>query len=96
MKTYYWTTEQPHTCNTHTMCQYLEEINTLEIIDQDGTYAEVVDDEGQKWGLHASGNGDFFSHKIEFEKIESFNPCDWCVSKEQCCEDGCQFEERYL
>lgn len=38
-------------------------------IEDDGSYAEVLDGKGQKWGLHASGDGDFTHHKIRFEAL---------------------------
>ena len=37
--------------------------------EDDGSYAEVLDGNGQKWGLHASGDGDFVSHRIRFEAL---------------------------
>jgi hypothetical protein len=38
-------------------------------IEADGSYAEVLDGNGKKWALHASGNGDFTSHRIKFVYI---------------------------
>jgi hypothetical protein len=35
----------------------------------DGTYAEGIDCKGNRWGVHASGNGDCFNHKIEFDLL---------------------------
>lgn len=69
MKTYYWTTKEEHSDNTETMQNYLDEVNMLDITHLDGTYAEGVNCKGEKYGLHASGNGDFRNHKIEFEKL---------------------------
>lgn len=77
METYYWTTEEYHADNNVTMSEYLEmqEEFTYEqqlTIDYvDGTYAEGVDCKGNRWGIHASGNGDSFNHKIEFELLNS-------------------------
>ncbi len=70
METIYWTTEEPHVDNMETMEYYLDEINMLDIIMVDGTYAEGVNLEGVKYAIHASGNGDSFNHKIEFEEIQ--------------------------
>ena len=69
METYYWTTEHPHADNNETMQKYLDEINMLDIIMVDGTYAEGVNAKGEKYALHASGDGDSFNHKIEFERL---------------------------
>ena len=42
----------------------------FEIIFEDGTYAEIQNkDNGQIWGVNASGDGDSFNHKVEFEFI---------------------------
>ncbi len=69
-----WRTEHEHGDNMVTMYDflenYLEEVfnDDVEILEHDGTYAEILY-EGTKYGLHASGNGDFFNHKITIEKI---------------------------
>lgn len=39
------------------------------IIENNGSYAEVEESDGLKWGLHSSGDGDFVSHRIRFEEI---------------------------
>lgn len=53
------------------MCEfldyYLPEEYTVTFVD--GTYAEVISPDGIEYGVHASGNGDFYNHKIEFEEI---------------------------
>lgn len=71
MNPYYWKTEEPHSTNIDTMNDYLD--NEMPegwvIADIDGTYAEVVDTDGNKWAVHASGNGDCNNHKVEFELI---------------------------
>lgn len=71
MNTYYWTTDEYHSDNSITMLDYLnnhidEESKVLMV---DATYAEIVDKEGNKYAVHASGNGDSFNHKIEFEEL---------------------------
>ncbi len=71
MGTIYWSTEDPHADNTTTMCDYLETINMLDITLVDGTYAEGVNAQGEKFAIHASGNGDSFNHKIEFELLST-------------------------
>ena len=71
MDTYYWNTEEPHMDNSETMRDYLDTINMLDITMIDGTYAEGVNAKGEKFALHASGNGDSFNHKIEFERLDS-------------------------
>lgn len=68
---FYWETFKEHANNMETMQEYLENYlpTNCEIIEQDGTYAEVIQS-GIKIGIHASGNGDFYSHKVEFVKVE--------------------------
>ena len=46
-----------------------EEKSEFDVILDDGSYAEVLDGKGQKWALHASGDGDFVSHRIRFEAL---------------------------
>jgi|TARA_Y100000310_G_scaffold294507_1_gene325023 hypothetical protein len=69
METIYWETEEELNENSFVMADYLENINMLDIVFLDGTYAEGVNCNGEKFEIHASGNGDFFNHKIEFVKI---------------------------
>lgn len=71
MDTIYWTTEEPHFDNNTTMCDYLETINMLDIVFVDGTYAEGMNAMGEKFAIHASGNGDSYNHKIEFELLDT-------------------------
>lgn len=72
METIYFETEESLPDNQTTMCYYLDYINaTLDIIEVDGTYAEGVDCHGNLWAIHASGNGDFNNHKIEFELLNA-------------------------
>jgi len=66
MKPIYWETEESHADNVETMCDFLENINMLDIDFVGGTYAEGVNAQGQRFGIHASGDGDFNHHKIEF------------------------------
>ena len=35
----------------------------------DGTYAECLDTEGNKYAMHSGGRGDFYSHQITFELL---------------------------
>lgn len=40
------------------------------VIFEDDTYAEIQNKyDGEIWGVHASGNGDSFNHKVEFELV---------------------------
>ena len=70
MKTIYWSTDDYHSTNSDTMCDYLENINMLDITYVDGTYAEGVNCNGEKYEIHASGNGDSLNHKVEFILID--------------------------
>ena len=72
MDNYYWTTEHYHQDNTFTMNEYLDYHlpEGFEVVYFDGTYSEVVDIKTNKlYGLHASGNGDSFNHKITWEDL---------------------------
>lgn len=68
---FYWETDYFHNDNAFTMQDFIE--NHLppefEVILDDGSYTEVLDGKGQKWALHASGDGDFVSHRIRFEAL---------------------------
>ncbi len=69
METFIWRTEYAHNDNEQTMQEYLYEYCELDITLTDGTYAEGMDKQGNLWAIHASGNGDSFNHKIEFEEL---------------------------
>ena len=69
METYYWTTEQAHANNTETMSEYLDEINMLDLIMVDGSYAEGKNSKSETYAMRASGDGDFNKHKVEFELL---------------------------
>ena len=70
METIYWRTEEPLNENSFVMSYFIDNINTeLDIYLVDGTYAEGVDTEGNEYAIHASGDGDFNNHKIEFELL---------------------------
>lgn len=68
MKTIYFKTEDALDTNTNIMNYYLDYINKLEIKYVNESYAEVKN-ERNIYSVDASENGDFFSHKIEFEFI---------------------------
>ena len=65
---YRWQTDYYHSDNSETMGEYLEiEMDQSWIVDkQEGSYAEITTYEGERYAVHASGDGDFFNHKIEF------------------------------
>ncbi len=71
---YTWRTEEELGNNTEVMNEWLDEYlpsdYTLLEDSIDGTYAEILTKEGHKFACHASGNGDFFNHKISFELLE--------------------------
>lgn len=73
-----WNTAYEIPNNTDTMNEWLELYlpDDYELIEEsiDQTYAEIIDGRGHKFAVHASGNGDFYHHKIEFELIHlNFN-----------------------
>ena len=68
-ETFYWQTEEPHSDNLETMSVFLNEILTdeYEIILHDTTIAIIKNSKtGKEYEVHASGDGDFCSHKVEF------------------------------
>jgi len=72
MQTFYWQTTEPHATNEETMQDYLDNHlpSEFEVTLQDGTYAEITNIQTNEcFAAHASGNGDFCNHKIEFEKL---------------------------
>jgi hypothetical protein len=71
MESIYWETEEAHSNNSVTMGDYLESINMLDIHLVDGTYAEGSNAKGERYEIHASGNGDFNNHRIDFVLINT-------------------------
>lgn len=71
MDDYYWSTEYPHSDNTETMNDWLN--NHMEdswsILFVDGSYSEVLTDTGELFVIRASGNGDFNHHKVSFVEL---------------------------
>jgi len=74
METYYWTTEEYHPDNSFTMNDYLNNHlpNNFAVRHNEGTYAEIESFSGERYGVHASGNGDSFNHKVEFDLLSPF------------------------
>lgn len=72
MDDFIWETEEAHPNNTYTMCDYIENHmpNDCEIVYVDGSYAEIIDSKGQKYAVHAGGNGDFNNHIVRFDIIK--------------------------
>tara|TARA_R110000751_G_scaffold305501_1_gene422009 strand:+ start:169 stop:387 length:219 start_codon:yes stop_codon:yes gene_type:complete len=71
MEDYYWETEEPHSTNEDTMHDYLDYHldDSFKVLEHGGTLAVIISDTGIKYEVHASGNGDFNNHKVEFIKI---------------------------
>ena len=73
METFRWSTTEYHSTNETTMQDYLENHLLHEfwtVIFEDGTYAEIQNKyDGKIWGVNASGDGDSFNHKVEFEFV---------------------------
>lgn len=67
---FYWNTDYEHANNETTLCEFLDIYlpSNCEVVLFDGTYAEVSQN-GNLIGIHASGNGDFHHHKVQFESI---------------------------
>lgn len=72
---YTWETEYELGTNEETMHNWIEEHMpeeyTLLEETHEGTYAEIVNEEGHRFAVHASGFGSFNAHKIEFELLET-------------------------
>lgn len=71
---YYWSTREEHYDNNVTMNDFLNcelgEDSGYEVIEVDGTYAEIESvDDGKRFAVHASGNGDSYNHKVRFELL---------------------------
>jgi hypothetical protein len=69
---YKWWSIEEHPNNQFTMEDYLQ--NHLppifRVLEVDGTWAKIQNIEtAEILEIHASGDGDFFSHKVEFCKI---------------------------
>ena len=70
---YLWETEDELSTNELTMHDWIDNHmdGLWEVTAHDGTYAEVIIFNGDAYEVHASGNGDFRSHKVEFKLIET-------------------------
>jgi hypothetical protein len=70
MEDYVWKTRDCHFNNQQTMQDFIENHvpENFEVFFIDGTYAEMKNKlNGSIWGIHASGNGDSYNHKVRFE-----------------------------
>ena len=73
METLRWMTTNEHQDNNETMQDYLQNYlpSCFDIILEDGTYSEIKNRNTDKvFAVHASGDGDFNNHKVEFEFIQ--------------------------
>ena len=70
---YYWQTEEPLSTNEYTMHDFIDnhlDFDNFDLTNHDGTYAEIKNRKtGKEYEVHASGNGDFCNHKVEFREI---------------------------
>jgi hypothetical protein len=71
MEDYRWKTEEAHSTNSGTMCDYVQEHMPEEhyLVVQDGSYMEFYDTKGNLWEAHAMGDGDFNNHRIKFNRV---------------------------
>lgn len=68
-----WESDNPHSDNSYTMEEYLNDHlpDKFDIIYHDGSYAEILDrNSGEKYEVHAGGDGDFNNHRIKFRLIK--------------------------
>ena len=75
MEDFKWKTNESHSNNSVTMDDFFNSHieshcgTDYNIVYEDGSYAEIVNSKKEHYAIHASGDGDFFNHKIEFEKL---------------------------
>ena len=76
MKDYTWETTEALSTNEGTMNDFINNHldghcgKEYEVVYEDGTYVEIQNEAGTLYGVHASGNGDFCSHKVTFEELK--------------------------
>jgi len=72
VETHCWETDEPLSDNIENLHDWLNyHMNDgWEVVLVDLTYAEVVDEEGQRYSVYAGGNGDFCSHMVDIVSIE--------------------------
>jgi hypothetical protein len=77
MEDYTWQTTEPMLTNECTMSDFLNSNYHFysrfdigaQVALEDGTYAEVKNGDGRRFAVNASGNGDFYNHKVTFELL---------------------------
>lgn len=97
MNDYTWGTSVPHSDNTETMSDYLNNHlpENWKVLIHDGSYAEVQDESGSRWEVHASGDGDSFNHRVRFELISKPFYKEWRLGgRVRFIQDGSSIEVR--
>ena len=75
MEDYRFTTNTPLGTNEETMEVFLDDHfyksfdSKAQVLTDEGPYVEVENGKGELYGVHASGDGDFVSHRIRFELL---------------------------
>jgi len=72
MNDYTWETEEEHSDNTKTMEDYLDNHlpEAFEVKFRDCAYSEIENKfTGERFEVHASGNGSFTQHLITFKEL---------------------------
>ena len=76
MEDYTWITTEAMATNTDTMNDFIDNHmaehcgSDYEVVHEDGTYVEIQNDKHILYGVNASGNGDFCSHRVRFEELK--------------------------
>ena len=76
MEDYTWNTNEAMATNTDTMNDFIDNHMAeycgvdYEVVHEDGAYVEIQNDKHILYGVHASGNGDFCSHRVKFEELK--------------------------
>lgn len=76
MEPHYWSTDDPHHNNVHTMSDWFDNEMPGDWFPlyHDGTYAEVQLPNGDMYEVHAAGNGDSYNHVVTFKLIDPQQP----------------------
>lgn len=71
MNDWRWSTDEPHANNTETMSDYLniemDQSWSVDLVDE--SYAEIMTDSGERYAVHAKGDGNFNDHRVSFVKL---------------------------
>lgn len=70
MKAYRWETEGSLVDRLEIMNDYLENINMMDVLKQDGGTVVARNCKGEIYMIYASSDGDTENHKVEFQLVK--------------------------